>query len=254
MAFKSAKQYNEDKFGGLFRLVNDGDSAQVIFLYRSEDDVLVADTHYIKSADYNGYVHCCGKGCPACAKGIRVQTKLFVPLYNLDADEIQFWDRTMRFEPQLSQDVFSRFYNPSEIVFRITRHGAIGDVNTTYEIVAVGRNTGSDYNTILASHNAKMPDYYEHICRDVPARELHDMLNSSVNTSTSSFYNSDSLPSYQVRPRTSTTIPTSSSMLPNAEGADYSSTINDDSDSEDSEDSAQWDSETADEDVGDVQF
>ena len=65
MAFKTAREYNEDRFGGLFLLRNDGDYADVIFLYRSLDDVLIADTHYIKSADYSGYVHCCGRGCPA---------------------------------------------------------------------------------------------------------------------------------------------------------------------------------------------
>jgi len=107
MAFKTVKTYNEEKFGGLFLLRNDGDFADVVFLYQSIDDVLVADTHYIKSSEYTGYVHCCGSGCPACAKGIRVQTKLFIPLYNIQDHEIQFWDRTMRFEPQLNQDVFS---------------------------------------------------------------------------------------------------------------------------------------------------
>ena len=83
MGFKSVTSYNEEKFNGLFLLRNDGDSADVIFLDRNIDDVLVADTHYVKSADYSGYVHCCGKGCPACAKGIRIQTKLFIPLYNI---------------------------------------------------------------------------------------------------------------------------------------------------------------------------
>ena len=69
MAFKTVESYNEARFGGFFLLRNDGDFADVVFMYRNKDDVLVADTHYVKGSDYSGYVHCCGRGCPACSKG-----------------------------------------------------------------------------------------------------------------------------------------------------------------------------------------
>ena len=196
MAFKSVKQYNDERFGGLFLLRNDRDYADVVFMYRGVDDVLVADTHYIKSVEYSGYVHCCGRGCPACERGIRVQTKLFIPLYNIQADEIQFFDRSMRFENQLNHDVFSRFPNPSEYVFRITRHGAAGDVNTTYDISAVGRNTYMSYNEIMAKFHATSPDYYSTICKEFTAVELDRMLNSGNDRD----YNSE-MPSYSVTPR-----------------------------------------------------
>lgn len=181
MAFKSVKSYNEERFGGYFLLRNDGDYADVIFLYQGVEDVLVADVHYIKSPDYSGYVHCCGRGCPACAKGIRTQTKLFIPMYNIAANEIQFFDRTMKFEPQLQQDVFSKYPNPSEYVFRITRHGVAGDVNTTYSIQAIGKNTQMPYAQILAQHNATMPEYYNTICREVTEFELKQMLDLGDN-------------------------------------------------------------------------
>ena len=182
MAFKTVQNYNEDKFGGFFLLRNDGDYADVVFLYQSVEDVLVADVHYIKSADYSGYVHCCGKGCPACAKGIRTQTKLFIPVYNIQHDEIQIFDRTMRFEPQLQQDVFSRFPNPSEYVFRITRHGAAGSVDTKYEITAIGKNTFKPYAQILAEKNVTMPEYYNTICKEVSMTEMNVMINSVNHT------------------------------------------------------------------------
>ena len=209
MAFKTAKTYNDERFGELFMLRNDGDYADVIFMYQSADDVLVADTHYIKSADYSGYVHCTGKGCPACSKGIRVQTKLFIPLYNITAGQLQFFDRTVRFEAQLNQDVISKFPNPSEYVFRITRHGAAGDVNTTYQIVVIGRNTHKSYSQILAENNISFPEHYEHICRELSASELHNMLNTNSDAPDYS-----SMPSYQVTPRAvasyqPTTIPES---------------------------------------------
>lgn len=198
MAFKTVKSYNEEKFNGLFLLRNDGDYADVIFMYRNEDDALVADTHYVKSADYSGYVHCCGRGCPACGKGIRVQTKLFIPLFNIMDNEIQFWDRGIRFETQLKQDVFSKYPNPSDFVFRITRHGAAGDVNTTYEIVAIGKNTFKSYSQILVECNASFPEYYDNICKEWSSDKLHSVLSS---TSDNGYSSSSDMPSYQVTPR-----------------------------------------------------
>lgn len=211
MAFKSVKSYNEERFGGLFLLRNHGDSADVVFLYRNLDDVLIADTHYIKSADYSGYVHCCGRGCPACSKGIRVQPKLFIPVYNLTANEIQFWDRSVRFETQLSNDVFEKYPNPSDFVFRITRDGAAGDINTTYKIQAVAKNSSESYQEILNRFNIRMPDHYETICKDMSSADLSKLLVSSGNSGSGS---GDSLPNYQVTPRGAK--PSNDSMVPPA--------------------------------------
>jgi len=199
MAFKSVEQFNGDRYHGMFRLVNDGDHANVIFLYRSKKDMLVAQAHYIKSADYSGYVHCCEQGCPACSKGIRVQTKLFIPILNLDANdgegEIQFWDRTLKFEPQFQKDVFDRYPNPSEFVFTVTRHGIPNDVNTTYSIEAVYRNSLGSYDTLLSKYNAEMPDYYSEIIREVSTSQLADMLKNAGNESAAG------LPEYTPIPR-----------------------------------------------------
>lgn len=205
MAFKSVKTYNEERFGGYFLLRNDGDYADVVFLYQGVEDVLVADVHYIKSPDYSGYVHCCQKGCPACAKGIRTQTKLFIPVYNIAADEIQFFDRTMKFEPQLQQDVFSKYPNPSEYVFRITRHGAAGSVDTTYEIMAIGKNNSMPYAQILAQHNATMPEYYNTICRDLTAPELKAMIDLGEHAANG--YSPNQEYSYNAVPRSSASNP-----------------------------------------------
>lgn len=199
MAFKSIKQYNEERFGELFVLRNDKEFADVIFMYRNIDDVLVADTHYIKSADYSGYVHCTGRGCPACAKGIRVQTKLFIPLYNITEHELQIWDRSTQFENQLNYDVFSKFPNPCEYVFRITRHGVARDVNTTYEIQAVGKNTFMHYDDILKKCNTSFPEFYSEKCREYSAGELNMLLNAPAS---SSEFDGD-MPNYTVTPRAS---------------------------------------------------
>lgn len=189
MGFKSMSEYNDAKYGNWFRLQNDGDYADVVFLYRSTADVMMADTHYIKSDMYSGYVTCCGKGCPACGKAIRVQPKLFIPLYVMYASSangiqgrIQFWDRTMRFQPQLLNDVFRGYPNPSEYVFRITRHGVAGDINTTYDIRAISNNAdpNTSYDAICSQFGARFPDYYNTICKEVDQFELSSMMTAST--------------------------------------------------------------------------
>lgn len=195
MAFKSVEQYNEERFGGFFMLRNDGDYKDVIFLYQNVSDVLIADVHYIKSGEYSGYCHCTGRGCPACGHGIRVQTKLFIPLYDLADDEITFWDRSSRFEQQFMQDVINKYPNPSEIVFRITRKGEAGSVDTKYTITAVGKNNIGSYASILASKQATLPDHYSIVCKDYPASKIQELLNSGNGTS------ADSLSEYSATPR-----------------------------------------------------
>lgn len=185
MAFKSVEEFNDNRYRNLFRLINDEEYADVVFLYRSMKEMLVANVHYInaEASGFRGYVHCCEQGCPACNKGIRVQTKLFIPVYNIVKDSIEFFDRTMKFEPQLERDVFNRFPNPSEFVFRITRHGQPNDVNTTYSIEAVGNNKVGSYDEILSKFNAKFPDYYSNIVKDMSVFELSNLLQSNNSAS-----------------------------------------------------------------------
>ena len=197
MAFKSMTEYNEERYGSMFMLRNDGDSAEVIFMYPNKDSVMMVEAHYIKSDDYSGYTQCLGQRiCPACEQGIRIQNKLFIPVYVIDQDEILFWDRNTRFFQQLDSDVFSKFADPTEFVFRITRHGVAGDFNTRYEISAVAKNNVISYEDILKKLEVSFPDYYNTICADwseedyrahlAPAREQVDV---------------DSMPEYKISPR-----------------------------------------------------
>jgi hypothetical protein len=214
MGFKSVNSAKAEKYAGKFVLENDGDSAEVIFLYRNSDDMLVADAHYVKTNEYSGYVHCCEGGCPACAKGLRVQTKLFVPMFVLSingqpVNEIQFWDRNMRFEPVLSQAIFKNFADPSLYVFCVTRKGVHGSKETTYDIVATAKNTVYPFDKIMSENGAVFPDYYEHICRDVDAPILSQWL---ATANASNVASNTSLPEYVATPRASVNVPTTNSL------------------------------------------
>lgn len=202
MAFKSVEQYNDDRYRNMFRITENGKSEDVIFLYKSKAEMLVGDVHYIRSGLYTGYVHCLGEGCPICAlkkedgtQVIRTQTRIFIPLYNIRKNAIEFWDRTMSFEPQFSRDVFTPYPNPSECVFRITRRGEYKDKDTRYDIVAVGRNSSFPIAQILAKFQAVMPDYYENVVKSVSFAEANEML------STRQTADSNAMPDYVPIPR-----------------------------------------------------
>ena len=200
MGFKTVTQFNKERYDGFFLLKNDGDFKDVILLYRNVDDVLIADTHYIKSPEYSGYCHCLGRGCPACAKDIRVQPKLFIPLYDIESDQILFWDRGARFENTIVP-IFEQYPNPSEYVFRITRNGEAGSVDTKYSIVAKYKNTYKSYATILSEAGVTLPEYYNTVCKELSDWAMHSMLNSGKENSTE-----NSLEDYQAIPRSSVNV------------------------------------------------
>lgn len=188
MAFKSVEEYNQEFYQNVFKLNDDGEHADVIFMYQSKHDMLQADVHYIKSPSYTGYVHCLGKGCPVCAARksdgspkYRIQSKLFIPVYDIYNDAIKFWDRNYNkgFELQLDKEVFAVSPNPSELVFTIKRSGGYKDRDTKYSFTAAGRNTIATYEQILAKFNAKMPDYYENIVKSATASELQSLISSA---------------------------------------------------------------------------
>ena len=201
MAFKSVNEYN----GNLFKLPNDNDSADVVFLYRSSAEQLIADAHYIKSPDYSGYAHCCGVGCPACGKGWKVENHFFIPLYNIQNNRIEFFDRSTRFLSQMAA-VFSAYPNPSEYVFKIIRHGVAGSRDTRYEIRLAGKNTYFPYDNILSTFNAKMPDYYENVVKSLTIEEMSQMIDAqaSITSSTPGFkpaVSNESMQEYVPTPR-----------------------------------------------------
>lgn len=204
MAFKSVNEVKAEKYSGKFILENDGDTAFVIFLYRSSNDMLAAQAHYIKSNDYSGYVHCNEGGCAACAKGIRVQTKLFVPMLVMaingqPVNEIQFWDRNMTFEPVLSQAIFKSFADPSAYVFQITRHGAHGSKDTTYSITVADTNK-IPFDQIMSDYQISFPTVYEKVIREVDNVTLSQWLATAnaANVATNS-----AVPQYVATPRVS---------------------------------------------------
>ena len=206
MAFKKMKSVNDGK--NMNKLVlDDGETVKGIFLYEDYDDVLLCDCHYIKSPEYNGYVHCLEAGCPVCKsdKNIALQHKLFIPFLVLsdlnekyDENQVLFWDRGNWFDQQLRKDVFKNYPKPMEYIFSITRHGEYRSRDTRYVIDAVSQNK-TDMKALLSNMGISFPEYYENICKEFDPITLTNMINSG-NDDSSGIVNAPTF-SYEVKPR-----------------------------------------------------
>ncbi len=202
--FKSLTEVREEKYKNKLVLFDDGDSADVILLYRSINEAALPmnGVHYLKGNSYSGYVSCNKAGCPACAKGVRNQKRIFIPVYNIATEEILFMDRPWNyfFENQLHKEVFDLYPNPSEVVFRISRHGSTGDKETRYSFTVVGKNDVATYEEIMAKFNISFPEYYDIICKDMNNAQMLELL-SEAPVAVSDKSGMASVP-YTVTPRT----------------------------------------------------
>ena len=141
-SFDEADNYGNSNSGGsYFNLKNDKDVATVRFLYNSADDIEGYAVHEIEIDGNRRYVNCLRAYnepvdmCPFCRERMQVKAKLFVPLYNEDAQATQVWERGKKFFSQLSS-ICSR-YGKNPIVsqtFEIERNGKPKDTATVYNI------------------------------------------------------------------------------------------------------------------------
>lgn len=131
--------------GGFFGISEDKGVKSVRFLYNNEDDIEGFSVHKIEVNGKERYVNCLRTyrdpidACPFCRGQIKLQAKLFIPVYNIDEDQIQIWDRGKKMFEKMSS-ICSRYAKKDNLVqhvFEVERHGKPKDTNTTYEIYEV---------------------------------------------------------------------------------------------------------------------
>lgn len=126
---------------GFFKLAGDKDVARVRFLYNTPEDVEGYAVHKVQINGKDRYVNCLRdynqpvEDCPFCRERVMQQAKLFVPLYNIDQDQVQIWDRGKTFFAKMSSILSRCRANPIVgQVYEIERNGKPGDTSTKYEI------------------------------------------------------------------------------------------------------------------------
>lgn len=134
-----AEKYGGQGGAGYFSLKNDKDTARVRFLFDSIEDVEGYSVHEIQIGDKKRYVNCIREygqpadTCPFCAAGKFTTAKYFVPLYNIDEDRMQTWERGKKFGGKLTS-MCARYPHLVSHTFEIERNGKPKDTATTYEI------------------------------------------------------------------------------------------------------------------------
>ena len=149
--FSDSEHYGGGGGGSFFSLKNDKDVARVRFMFESPQDMddFSFAVHRTKMGGEDKYrsVSCLRSynepvdNCPFCAEFANVAFKFFIPLYNVDAGEVQIWERGKNFAAKMAS-LMSRYGTNTPLVnhvFEIERNGAKGDMKTTYEIYEVDK-------------------------------------------------------------------------------------------------------------------
>lgn len=141
---ETADKYGGQGGAGYFSLKNDKDVARVRFMYNGIDDVEGYAVHQVEIDGKKRYVNCLREynepkdKCPFCRENKFTAAKLFVPIYNMDEEKVQVWERGKKFIAKISS-ICARYPDVVSHVFEIERNGKKGEQTTTYEIYEVDK-------------------------------------------------------------------------------------------------------------------
>lgn len=141
---ETADKYGGQGGAGYFSLKNDKDVAKVRFMYNGIDDVEGYAVHEVEIDGKKRYVNCLREynqpvdTCPFCREKMFTAAKLFIPIYNIDEDKQQVWERGKKFISKISS-ICARYPNVVSHVFEIERNGKPHETTTTYEIYEVDK-------------------------------------------------------------------------------------------------------------------
>lgn len=173
------ENYGGNGGGNFFSLKNDKDVATVRFMYNTIEDVEGYAVHEVEVDGKKRYVNCLRSynepvdKCPLCAARYKVLAKLFVMLYDVDAEEVKVWDRGKTFFSKLSS--LCARYNPLvSTPFEIERNGKKGDTKTTYETYAL------DTDETKLEDLPEIPELLGTLILDKTAEELNYFLDNGV--------------------------------------------------------------------------
>ena len=175
-----------DNYGGnggssFFSLKNDGDVARVRFMYNGMEDVVGYAVHEVTVGDKKRYVNCLREynepksKCPFCEANNFQKAKLYIPIYDIDEDEVKIWERGKNFFQKMA--ALCARYSSADVplvahTFEIERHGKKGDQGTVYEIYE----TGSDKTRI--EDLPEIPEVLGNIILDKSAEEMMEFLDT----------------------------------------------------------------------------
>ena len=102
-SYDEVDNYGGNGGAGFFSLQDDGDVGKIRFMYNKLEDIEGYAVHEVKIGDKKRYVNCLREygrpvdDCPFCKAGMFVQAKLFLPVYDVETDQVKTWERGKKF-------------------------------------------------------------------------------------------------------------------------------------------------------------
>lgn len=138
---------------GYFGLKNDGDEAVVRFMHDDVSTFEILTVHDIVINGKHRKINCIRdphdplEKCPLCKNGTQIQQRIYIHLLHYVKDDSgnvvvipKIWERSMKYASTLKMYIDN--YGPlSDVLFKIIRHGAAGNMQTTYEILPIMNKT-----------------------------------------------------------------------------------------------------------------
>lgn len=152
------QEVNKDfaKVGYFNSLKNDKDEAIVRFVYADVKEFDLLTAHKVKVGEYYRYISCLRDGndpvdkCPICQRGDKVTLRFFVKLIEYVKDEngnvlpvAKVWDRPASFAKDL-KGYIEEYGDLKNVIFKIKRSGAKGDMQTKYTLVVANPTVYND--------------------------------------------------------------------------------------------------------------
>lgn len=135
--YDTADNYGGSGGAGFFSLKDDGDQANIRYLYNQLADIEGFAVHEIEVNGKKRYVNCLREygdpieSCPLCAERYKQIAKLFLYIWDEDTQEVKIWDRGKTYYKDLSA-LSANIKSFVGTVFQITRSGKKGDTGTKY--------------------------------------------------------------------------------------------------------------------------
>lgn len=183
----TSKENNYIKF---FTLSNDQDEAIVRFPYSSNKQFDLITTHNVRIGNSYKRISCLRgpqdplENCPLCNVGEKVQVRFFCKLVQYVVDETGsvvtkacIWDRPSSLAKQLNEYI-NDYGDLSNVVFKVKRSGAKGDLQTTYNIYPINSDV---YNSPAYAPNFeafKNFDLSKFFCLSKTAEEMNMFLST----------------------------------------------------------------------------
>lgn len=169
-------------------LQGDGDTAKVRILVK-EDELYTTSYHIVKVDGYDKKIDCLRQEgdskdvCPLCVEGYKLEAKVFIPMFDIEDEQIKYWERSAKFISKLKTLFKKADANDVElhqVPIMITREGKPKDPKTEYDLELLMKK--SDNSKIKSFYeDGEAPDVYKDgIILELTEEEMEELIEDGI--------------------------------------------------------------------------